>query len=428
MTQEMLFSQTAIQLDTRDPLAIAKQEIRQGWVLQADIPGLPFQQLTIRQTIPSGHKLALKKIAAGEEIARYGSRIGQATQDILPGEWIHTHNLSVGEMNREFVLRTAQPHLSGAPDAGHRFMGYQRPNGRVGTRNFIAVISTVSCSAQTAREIAQSFPREALADFPNVDGVVAVTHSLGCCDPIGGTVFRYLQRALLNLTRHPNVGGVIFVSLGCENNQMAELTLPEPESDSCVIGPFLTIQQEGGIEKTVAAGVAAVNRMLPRINSIARSPAPLRALTAALQCGGSDGWSGVTANPLVGRVADQIVHAGGTVVLAETPEIYGAEQLLLRRVISPAVGEKLIERIRWWQAQAALLGFSLDNNPSPGNKAGGLTTIFEKSLGAVAKGGVRPWPMWWNTRNGSPPRGWCLWTRPATTRFRSPDRWREAVT
>jgi altronate hydrolase len=275
-------------------------------------------------------------------------------------------------------------------------MGYPRAGNRFGVRNTIAVVSTVNCSAQSVQAIAGAFTPEILADFPNVDGVVAITHSYGCSGPIGDLSYRYLQRTLLNLARQPNIGGIVYVSLGCEVNQMADLVSAareqanENDHGTAVVGPFLTIQDEGGIAKTVSAGIKAVKEMLPRVNAIRRVPAPLSGLSVALQCGGSDGWSGVTANPLVGRVADEIVRGGGTVVLAETPEIYGAEHLLTSRAASEQVGQKLIERIQWWQAQAELLGFSLDNNPSPGNKAGGLTTIYEKSLGAVAKGGSTP--------------------------------------
>ena len=259
----------------------------------------------------------------------------------------------------------------------------------MGTRNYIAVISTVSCANQSARQIADAFTPERLAEFPNVDGVVAIVHATGCCAPPDSLSFRYLQRTLLHLAEHPNVGGAIFVSLGCEGNQIQKdpaQAFPNPIPSSSV----LTIQDLGGIRATVRAGIAAVEQLLPAVNSIQRTPQPISELVAALQCGGSDGWSGVTANPLVGQVADPLVDSGGTVILAETPEIYGAEHLLTHRVADPEAGRRLIERIQWWQAHAAREGFSLDNNPSPGNKAGGLTTIYEKSLGAVAKGGSRP--------------------------------------
>jgi altronate dehydratase len=385
------FSHIAIRLDRRDPLAIAKEDIQPGVILAADLPGLPFDRLTICQKIPAGHKFALCGLAPGVEILRYGCRIGIATAPIAPGDWIHSHNLDVGELARNFEIQTVAG--SRPPAAAERlFMGYPRPHGLSGTRNYILVVSSVNCSAQTARAIAQAFTPETIAVYPNVDGVLAITHSSGCSVPDGSLALQYLQRTLLNLIGHPNVGGIVFVGLGCEVNQLANLvesrrTAQTEGPGTCQIGPYLTLQELGGIEATITAGRQAVQAMLPWVNRSQRVPLPLSSLKVAVQCGGSDSWSGVTANPLIGKVADQFVAAGGTVVLSETPEIYGAEYLLTSRVASLPVGQKLIERIQWWQAQAELLGFSLDNNPSPGNKAGGLTTIFEKSLGAVSKGG-----------------------------------------
>lgn len=389
------FSSNALRLNADDPLAIAKREIPMGTVLLADEVGLPFQQLKILENIPAAHKLALIGISEGEEIKRYGARIGVASQDILPGEWIHTHNLSVGSLKRSFEIKVVQNALYPAhPENERYFMGFPRPNGQFGTRNYIAVLSTVSCSAQTAQGIARAFKPEDLAAYPNVDGVIAITHTSGCCVPIAGSAYEYLQRTLLNLAQHPNIAGVVLVSLGCEVNQLEGLYDSLKNTRATVglpiLGPYLVIQKEGGIAKTIQAGIQAIHTILPKANEVQRVPAPLSALTVALQCGGSDGWSGVTANPLVGKISDRIVSGGGTVVLSETPEIYGAEQLLTNRSISEGVGQKLIDRIQWWQAQSDLLGFSLDNNPTPGNKAGGLTTIYEKSLGAVAKGGSTP--------------------------------------
>ena len=387
------FSHIAIRLDRRDPLAIAKEELLPGVIVTADLPDLPFDQLEINQKIPAGHKFALCPIACGAEILRYGCRIGVASAEIAPGDWIHTHNLDVGDLARNFAIQTVA--AGGAQAIELFFQGYPRPHGQSGTRNYILVVATVNCSAQTARAIAQAFPPESLAAYPNVDGVIAITHSTGCSIPAGSLAQEYLQRTLLNLIGHPNVGGILFVGLGCEVNQLgSQVEAHRGQSDdgpgACQIGPYLTVQEQGGIEATITAGRQAVWDMLPQVNLSRRVPVPLSSLKIALQCGGSDSWSGVTANPLIGKVADQVVAAGGTVVLSETPEIYGAEYLLTSRVASLAVGQKLVERIQEWQAQAELLGVSLDNNPSPGNKAGGLTTIFEKSLGAVSKGGSTP--------------------------------------
>ncbi len=390
----VLFSKTAIRLHPSDTVAVALRDIPAGTRLIRDDLHPP-EMLQVLDDIPSGHKLALNRVPDGSAVRRYGQVIGVATQDIAPGAWVHTHNLAPIETPRDSqvrVVKAAEEISSTTPILS--FLGYPRPTGWAGTRNSIAIIATVSCSAEAARAIAAHFTPETLADYPNVDSVVAVTHGSGCSIPAGGTAHTYLRRALLNLAQHPNVGAALFVSLGCEVNQIADAVaalaeqtrgMPHP-----LIGPHLAIQELGGFDNTVEAGILAVEELLPRVNEIHRQPVPLAELCVALQCGGSDSWSGITANPLVGQVSDRVVAAGGTVVLAETPEIYGAEQLLTGRSASVEVGQKLLERIRWWEEQARLLGFSLDNNPSPGNKAGGLTTIYEKSLGAVVKGGSTP--------------------------------------
>jgi altronate hydrolase len=268
------------------------------------------------------------------------------------------------------------------------FMGYARPDGRVGTRNMIAVIATVNCSAHTSREIAHHFTPERLADFPNVDGVIALTHSYGCASRIGTPDYQLLARTLTGMATHPNVGAAVFVSLGCETNQPVEL-LHSAGMDPAAM-PILVIQEQGGIRKTVQAGIEMVEELLPRLNASRRKPQPVSELRVALQCGGSDAWSGVTANPAVGVFSDMLVRQGGTVVLAETTEIYGAEHLLWRRAVSPEVGQKLIRLVRWWEEHARQHGMAIDNNRSTGNAAGGLSTIYEKSLGAIAKAGSTP--------------------------------------
>jgi altronate hydrolase len=262
----------------------------------------------------------------------------------------------------------------------------------VGTRNYVAVIPTVNCSASASRQIASAFTAERLAAYPNLDGVIAFTHHAGCRNCAGSADTVILQRILAGIARHPNVGGYILVGLGCEVNQIDDLVrehhLRAGDGTQPPVG--LVIQELGGIRKTVEAGVAAVEELLPEVAAIQRSPQPISELMLALQCGGSDTWSGVTANPVVGKVADEVVRQGGTVVLSETPEIYGAEHLLVSRAISPAVGQKLIAKIHWWEEHVKRLGLIIDNNPSPGNKAGGLTTIYEKSLGCAAKAGTTP--------------------------------------
>lgn len=374
-----------IQLHPDDPIAIAVREIAPGTELRAP----DGTRLKAVDRIPTGHKIALRDLAPGEAILRYGWRIGQARQPIAAGSWVHTHNLEVGTIPRSYTYRTVPP-LNPAP-SGRTFQGYLRPDGRVGTRNYLAVVSSVHCSGHVASRIARHFTPERLAGFANVDGVIPILHHSGCSLPPHGPAQRYLKRALVNLATSPNIGGVIFVGLGCETTQAEECAALAMEPHLRASGiPWLNIQGAGGFQRAVAAGIAEVERLLPPVNACHRTPQPLAGLTLALECGGSDGWSGVTANPLVGRVADQVVREGGTAVLSETPEIFGAEELLLDRVVSPHVGEALIARFNWWLEHSTRLGFSIDNNPTPGNKQGGLTTIFEKSLGATAKGGSTP--------------------------------------
>jgi len=339
--------------------------------------------------------MALREIATGEPVRRYSQVIGFASQPILPGEHVHTHNLDVQDFAREYAFGVDMQPVTFVPEGERRtFWGYKRPDGQVGTRNTIAVISTVNCSAHASREIARYFTPEQLAPFPNVDGVIALTHPYGCSIRIGGVDYVLLQRVLAGMARHPNVGAVIFVGLGCEVNQISALVenygLCNHNGIPPGNPPGLVIQDLGGIRKTIEAGVVSIRELLPAVNGVPRTPQPISELMLALQCGGSDGWSGVTANPVVGLVADEIVRQGGTVVLAETPEIYGAEHLLTRRVISPEVGQKLMAQVRWWEEHTRRLNIEIDNNPTPGNKAGGLTTIYEKALGAVAKGGSTP--------------------------------------
>jgi altronate hydrolase len=346
----------------------------------------------VHQFIPGAHKIALLRIPQGNAVRRYGQVIGLASRDIEPGEHVHTHNLDLGDLDREYRFDVDARPLSPLPPGGRRtFLGYKRTSGRVGTRNYVAVISTVNCSAHACLEIAHHFTPERLAPYANVDGVVALTFRNACSMRIGGPTHTVLQRTLAGMARHANVGATIFVGLGCETNQATTL-VDNYGLDSAGGGPppILSIQELGGLRPTIDAGVAAVQDLLPRANAIERTSQPLAELMLALQCGGSDGWSGVTANPMVGLVADELVRQGGTVVLAETTEIYGAEHLLTRRAVQPQVGQKLLSQVRWWEEHARLLGTEIDNNPTFGNKAGGLTTIYEKALGAVAKSGQTP--------------------------------------
>jgi altronate hydrolase len=349
--------------------------------------------LTEKQgAIPAVHKLARHDVAAGRPIRKFGQIIGYATTDIAASDHVHSHNCAIGEHDRSYDvgvdLKAAQAAI---PTASHMtFKGFRRPDGRVGTRNYIVLCATVNCSATVIRQAAEEIRASGiLNDYGNIDGIFALAHGTGCGMASDGPGWDNLQRVLWGYATHPNVGAAVFVGLGCEVMQVARMKAAFAGTGQERFHG-LTIQDTGGTRATIAAIRERVEALLPEVNATARSDCPASALTVALQCGGSDGYSGITANPALGVAADRLVGQGGAVILSETPEIYGAEQLLIRRAASPAVAEKLLERIHWWEGYTAMHGGSMDNNPTPGNKAGGLTTILEKSLGAAAKGGATP--------------------------------------
>jgi altronate hydrolase len=370
-----------VRLHPADNVVLARVEILPG-------TGIPGEGVATRDRIPAGHKIAVRAIPEGEAVRRYNQVIGFATETIEPGSHVHVQNVGLHGFERDYAFGKDAHPTDYVPEAERAtFQGYVRANGKVGTRNYIGILTSVNCSATVARMIAQRCERELLADYPNVDGVVALTHGTGCGMAGSGEGYANLQRTLWGYARNPNFGGVLMVGLGCEVNQIDFLL----EAYGIERGPLfrtMNIQDTGGTARTVEAGVAAIREMLPEANKATRATAPASGLLLALQCGGSDGYSGVTANPALGVAADLLVRHGGTAVLSETPEIYGAEHLLTRRAADPAVGQKLIDRIRWWEDYTARNGGEMNNNPSPGNKAGGLTTILEKSLGAAAKGGT----------------------------------------
>lgn len=347
---------------------------------------LPKDKSVDRQ-IPKGHKVALSDIEKGAPIVKFGNVIGFSTCDIIAGDHVHTHNLEFGETkNSTIVGRRFKKITADQNEVSDTFMGIRRSNGSVGTRNFIAVLTSVNCSATVATLIANNFPKEELADFENIDGIAPFVHGTGCGLNSDGIGFANLQRVLWGYARNPNVGGVLMVGLGCEVAQTSFLL----EAYGIEQGPLfrvLNIQSSGGTNKSVEKGISAVREMLPVVNRVERTPEPVSKLRLALQCGGSDAWSGITANPALGFASDILISKGGTSVLAETPEIYGAEHLLIERAETPKVADKIEQRIEWWKNYTAINDGSLDNNPSPGNKLGGISTILEKSLGAVAKSG-----------------------------------------
>ncbi|MDF1731199.1 MAG: altronate dehydratase family protein [Minwuia sp.] len=371
-----------IRLDGADNVAVARVDILPGTQIA------PYG-VTANHHIPAGHKIALGGISPGDPVRKYNQIIGFAEGGIAPGDHVHTHNCLFGDFERDYAIgKDVRPTDHFAEHERAVFQGFRRDNGRAATRNYIGVLTSVNCSATVARYVADHFRSpEMLAAYPNVDGVVALTHGTGCGMASDGEGMRMLSRTFAGYARHANFAGLLFIGLGCEAAQLGMMM----DVEGLKPGPLLhmfTIQDSGGTTATVKKGIDLVKEMLPHANAKAREPIPASELILGLECGGSDAYSGISANPALGAAADLLVRHGGTACLGETPEIYGAEHLLTRRAVSEEVAQKLITKIHWWEDYVARNSGSMDNNPSPGNKAGGLTTILEKSLGAAAKGGT----------------------------------------
>ena len=370
-----------IHLHEQDNVGVSKAALPAGITLIEN-------NLTLHADIPAMHKVALMPIAKGEAILKYGQVIGFASTDIAAGDHVHTHNCVMGDLEKDYgFCRNAVPTEFVAPEQRATFKGYRRANGKVGTRNYIGILTTVNCSATVACAIAQHFTFSGeLKPFPNIDGVVAFTHETGCGMRSDGEGYETLRRTFDGYARHPNFGGVMMVGLGCETMQVQRVMEESGLADTKTFCAY-TIQEVGGTRIAIEKGIETLRAMLPLVNEARREPVPASELTLAVQCGGSDAFSGITANPALGIAGDILVRHGGTVIYSETPEIFGAEHLLTQRAATPELAEKLLERIRWWEDYTERNGFELNNNPSPGNKVGGLTTILEKSLGAQAKSG-----------------------------------------
>eukprot|EP00913_Durusdinium_trenchii_P028384 g26612.t1 len=382
-----------VRLHPDDNILIAKTGVPKGVEFEADESGT---RVVTQDLIDLGHKVAVTAIAEGEPVRKFGQLIGFATEAIEPGEWIHSHNLAAGELSLDYAYSSAVP-PDPEPIEGRTFLGYRRSDGRAATRNYIGIICSVNCSSTTAKFVAEAFDEALLADYPNIDGVIPLAHKGGCAMQYDGEDHHQLARVLSGFARHPNIAAYLVIGLGCEtaqasflvdNYNLTQLELPGSSNNSADKRPLvLSIQDTGGVAKTVDRAIGALKEMLPDVNRVERVPIPVSELILGTECGGSDGNSGVTANPALGIASDLIVAHGGTTILGETSEIYGGEHILTRRAATREIGEKLVERIRWWEEYAGKFGVKIDNNPSIGNKKGGLTTIYEKSLGAIAKGG-----------------------------------------
>jgi len=369
-----------IRLNAEDNVVVAMRELDVGHRIENE-------KLVTRDPIPGGHKVATGAISKGDYVRKYGQIIGAATVDIQPGEHVHIHNVDISGYKRDYTVDPDAKLTDYIPKPEQAtFNGIVRDDGQVATRNYIGVLPSVACSASICRYIADVFTDEILAAYPNVDGVVGLTQTSGCGGPAYGEGFEILQRSLAGYARHPNFWGVVFVGLGCEVNQLESMFANTGLETSSKLHAF-TIQENGGTEQTINRGVDMIKAMLPEANSVKRQPVSAANLVLGMECGGSDAYSGITANPALGVAADLVVRHGGTAILSETTEIYGAEHLLIQRADNQAAADKLIDLIQWWEKYTKINGAQINNNPSPGNKAGGLTTILEKSLGAVSKAG-----------------------------------------
>ena len=374
----------AIRLHEADNVLIARNDLAIG-------ARLDREGITLRSQVPAGNKIAARAIGKGEPIRKYNVVIGFAAADIAAGTFVHSHNMEFREFDRDYAYASEYRPVEFLPEHERAtFMGIVRENGQVGTRNYIAVLSSVNCSATVVHKVAEYFTPERLADYPNVDGVVAFAHDTGCGMEMTGEPMDLLRRTMAGYARHANIAGALIVGLGCERNQIKGLMQEQNLSVTSRLRTMV-MQETGGTRKTIEAGIAAVKEMLPEANRVTRTRVPASHIMVGLQCGGSDGFSAITANPALGAAVDLLVRHGGTGILSETPEIYGVEHTLTRRARSREVGEKLIERIRWWKDEYTPgRDAQINGRVSPGNQHGGLANIFEKSLGSSMKGGTGP--------------------------------------
>lgn len=388
---DFAFTEKAILLKPEDNIAIAKENLAAGTNLRDG-----EEVVVLQADIPRGHKFAIRDIQQNMKVLKYGQFIGYVSSPIASGDHVHIHNVEFAPSLKEYNFSGQPDPVYLVPEADRRtFQGFRRANGRAGTRNYVLIVSSVNCSASVCRYISQHFNDTVMQAYPNVDGVAAITHKGGCGIAIDGKEHINIAGMLAGYAKHPNVAGYVLIGLGCEINQISQIIEGQqliqigkrPEEDG---PPVVTIQGSGGIRKAVHDGIEAVEELLSKANYCTRSDIPVSELMLATECGGSDGYSGITANPALGVASDLLVKQGGTVIVSEMPEIYGAEHLMIRRAQNRNVGEKLAEHIRWWEDYASRHNATINNNPTPGNMEGGITTVLEKSLGAVAKGGTTP--------------------------------------
>jgi altronate hydrolase len=372
-----------LHLHPNDNVLVAKAALALG----QEIPELGVRT---RAQVPAGHKIAARPIKEGEQVKKYDTVIGVATRDLEPGDYVHSHNLKLVDYYRDPAFGADVRPVDYLPESQRAtFQGFVRPDGKVGTRNFIGILSSVNCSATVIKNIAAHFTPERLAAFPNVDGVAAFAQTSGCGMSSPSEHFDVLRRTLAGYARHPNLAAVLIVGLGCERNQVDGLMESQGLQQGQLLRTFV-MQETGGTRATIAAGIQAIEEMLPIANQAQRQTVSASHLKIGLECGGSDGFSGITANPALGAAMDILVRHGGTAIRSETPEIHGVEFMLTRRAITPEVGQKLLDRLAWWEKYASGQNAQFNGVVGHGNQAGGLANIFEKSLGSAMKGGTTP--------------------------------------
>jgi len=372
-----------IRLHANDSVLIAKRPLSLGEHVEA-------WGIKVKAQVPAGHKIARRAISSGEKILKYNTEIGVATRDIAAGEHVHGHNLALADFYHDPAFGVDVKPVDVLPESEQaRFMGYVRPDGRVGTRNFIGIFSSVNCSATVIHKIAAYFTPERLKPYPNIDGVVAFAQTTGCGMASPSPHFDLLRRTIAGYVRHPNLAGALIVGLGCERNQVADLVASQALRTS-VLMQTLVMQEVGGTRATIEAGIAAVEKMLASANDVKRESVSASHLSIGLECGGSDGFSGITCNPALGAAMDILVRHGGTAILSETPEIHGVEHMLTRRAVTPEVGQKLLDKLAWWTEYTRGTNVQFNGVVGHGNQQGGLANIFEKSLGSAMKAGSTP--------------------------------------
>lgn len=376
-------SSSVIRLSKNDNVVVSRHTIEKDKFIEAE-------NITVKTEIPSGYKIAIQNIKKGDPVIKYNTPIGYATEDIEPGTMIHSHNILFDQVDKDYAFaRDYSPVKLIAPEKRKTFKGIIRENGKVGTRNYIGVFAVGNCSATVTRRIADYFTKEKLAQYPNVDGVIPFIHELGCGMEMTGPGMDLLRRTIAGYIRNPNISAAVVVALGCERND-AQVFFDSQNLQENSRLKLLNMEKIGGTRKTVNCGIEEIEKMLPVVNMVKREEVSAEHLIVALQCGGSDGFSGVSANPALGAAMDILVQNGGTAILSETTEIFGAEQTLTRRAVSREVGRKLVDKLEWWLKYTKGKDVQINGRVSPGNNLGGISNVLEKSLGGVKKGGDTP--------------------------------------